>query len=119
MSSTRNKNTDLDYKLENKINKNIIEQHLYLHSSMGIPFSNFIPNLGYLPSHMSRDALSSNAIDIESSLYGIGSTNLVNKKTPIYPNLNKLEFKNFFERKENVIMPYPLIYNNNQRPFPI
>ena len=75
-----------------------------------------MPNVGYIPSHMSRDALANNPIDIESSLYGIGSSNLVKPCEPVVPNMRPIDFKDYFERNQNVIMPYPLVFENNQRP---
>tara|TARA_B100000900_G_scaffold80381_1_gene64760 strand:+ start:61 stop:420 length:360 start_codon:yes stop_codon:yes gene_type:complete len=116
MASTRNKNTSLNYNLENQNYKYIVDSNLYLHSSSGRPISECIPNVGYTPSHMSRDTFSNNAIDIESSLYGIGSTNLVKPCAPVVPSMRSIDFKDYFERTNTVIMPYPLVFENNQRP---
>ena len=41
-------------------------------------------------SSMARDALSGNAIDTESQLFGIGSTNLVEPQMPIRPDVKTL-----------------------------
>ena len=116
MASTRNKNTQSDYSLEQKYNKDMLKENLYLHASSGRPVTECIPTVGYTPSHMSRDALSNNAIDIESTLYGIGCTNLVKPQQPVYPNMKPLDFKDFFNRQTTVIMPYPLVHEINQRP---
>lgn len=116
MTSTRNRNTSLDYNLEQKKNRLLEDHYLYLHSSSGRPVTECMPSVGYIPSHMSRDALANNPIDIESSLYGIGSTNLVNSCEPVIPSRRNIDFKDYFERQKTVIMPYPMIYNNNQRP---
>tara|TARA_B110001450_G_C17559717_1_gene456215 strand:+ start:560 stop:919 length:360 start_codon:yes stop_codon:yes gene_type:complete len=119
MASTRNRNTQIDYKLEQQKTQYSQEHKHYLHASNGRPITECIPTVGYIPSHMSKDALSNNPVDIESSLLGIGSTNLVSPCEPVYPSLKKLDFKDFFDRPNAVIMPYPLVYNNNQRPFPV
>jgi len=119
MTSTRNKNTSLDYNLEQKVNSDLLQENLYLHSSSGRPTTECIPSVGYIPSHMSNYALAHNPIDIESSLYGIGSSNLVNPCEQVNPSIKNLEFKDFFERREQVIMPHPLVFNNGQRPFPV
>ena len=116
MTSTRNKNTQLNYNLEQTNINKLFGEKLYLHSSCGRPISECIPSLGYIPSHMSRDALSNNSIDIESQLRGIGSSNLETRLEPIIPSINNLEFKDFFDKQQNIIMPYPMIYANNQRP---
>jgi len=116
MTSTRNKNSQLNYNLEKANANKLFGEKLYLHSSSGRPTSECIPSLGYMPSHISRDALSNNSIDIESQLRGIGSTNLETPYEPVTPNINNLEFKDFFDRQSNIIMPYPMVYENNQRP---
>jgi len=116
MASTRNRNTPLDYNLEQHNYQDLQQRNLYIHSSSGRPTSECIPSIGYAPSHMSRDALAKNPVDIESALYGIGSTNLVKPCEPVNPRMKNIIFKDFFERRTEVIMPYPLISNNEQRP---
>lgn len=119
MTSTRNKNTSLNYTLETNTYNNRNNHDYYIHASNGRPYTECIPSIGYTPSHISRDALSNNAIDIESSLYGIGSCNLVKPCTPINPEIKNIKFKDYFEKSKEIIMPYPLSFNNNQRPFPV
>ena len=116
MTSTRNKNTQLNYNLEKSNTEKLLRENLYLHSSSGRPISECIPSLGYIPSHISREALAHNSIDIESQLRGIGSTNLETPYEHIIPSIINLEFKDFFDRQPNIIMPYPMVYENNQRP---
>ena len=116
MSSSRNKNTQLNYDLEKSNKEKILNETFYIHSSSGRPISDSIPSLGYMPSHISRDALANNAIDIESQLRGIGSTNLETPSSIVIPSIRTIEFKDFFERPQTVIMPYPLVYENYQRP---
>ena len=115
MASTRNLNTIGDYNLKDKQNKSINQHNLYLHSSYGRPNDECFPEL-YNPSKLSRDALANNSIDIESTLLGIGATNLVNSCEVPIPSLKKLSFKSYFDRNETIIMPYPLIFDNKQRP---
>ena len=116
MTSTRNKNTQLNYNLEKSYKDKLLQEKLYIHSSSGRPITECIPSIGYTPSHISRDALANNAIDIETQLRGIGSTNLETPCEVVVPSIRTLELKDFFERPQSVIMPYPLIYENNQRP---
>ena len=116
MSSTRNKNSQLNYNLEKSDKEKLLNEKFYIHSSSGRPISDCIPALGYIPSHISRDALANNAIDIESQLRGIGSTNLESVCEIVVPSIRSLEFKDFFERPQTVVMPYPLVYENYQRP---
>jgi hypothetical protein len=117
MTSTRNKNMISDYRLQNLYNNNLFQYNLYQNSSYGLPSnSNIMPNIGYLPSKMSRDVLSNNAIDIESRLKGIGSTNLVEPQKPLKPDINNLEFKDWFDINRTIIMPFPFVHENENRP---
>lgn len=114
MASTRNRNTESDYKLEQLQNTNHLENNLYV--NYGRPTTECFPEIGYTPSKLSRDALANNPVDIESTLRGIGSTNMVNACTPPTPSLRNLDFKAFFDRQQAVVMPYPLVFENNERP---
>jgi hypothetical protein len=49
-------------------------------------------------------------------LLGIGSTNLETPREPVVPNIINLELKDYFERQQHIIMPHPMVYENNQRP---
>ena len=66
---------------------------------------------------MPREAFSHNSVEIESSLFGINATNLVNPQAPVQPKLKQLPEKSFFERLP-MYMPEPLVVERNQRPFP-
>ena len=116
MSSTRNKNSQINYNLEKSDKEKLLNETFYIHSSSGRPVSDCIPALGYIPSHISRDALANNSIDIETQLRGIGSTNLESPCTVVIPSIRTIEFKDFFDRPQSIIMPYPLVYENSQRP---
>lgn len=113
MASTRNKNMSNEYCLEQKENKHILDNRVYIHRKYA--FEDRLPcagiNVGYRP----NDVLSSNATDIESQLYGINTTNLVQKKSPLVARLKKHKDISFFERSA-VYIPEPLIIENNQRP---
>jgi hypothetical protein len=116
MSSTRNKNSQINYNLEKSDKEKLLNETFYIHSSSGRPVSDCIPALGYIPSHISRDALANNSIDIETQLRGIGSTNLESPCPVVIPSIRTIEFKDFFDRPQSIIMPYPLVYENSQRP---
>lgn len=118
MTSTRNINSRGDYSLEQDyygLGRNYIN---YLHSAQGLAYKPTIPEIGITPSHMSRETLSNNPIDIESMLRGIGSTNLVVPQKPIKPDLKEVPTSKFFDRLI-VHMPKPLVIEKNQRPYPI
>ena len=67
---------------------------------------------------MAAENLSSNACDIESQLFGIGSTNLVNPQKQTQPKFHDVKSLNMIDRLPMVI-PEPLIVEKNQRPYPM
>lgn len=79
-----------------------------------------IPDLGILHGPMksgfNHHVLSNNSADIESYLFGIGSTNLAKPKSSIFrPSINNRKKCKFFERPA-LVMPNDLVVENNQRP---
>ena len=62
-----------------------------------------------------NNVLSNNASDIESALFGIGSTNLVKQKPAVKPDLNCMGNVKFFNRLEGTL-PKPLVVEKFQRP---
>jgi len=67
---------------------------------------------------MPRELFSRNSIDIESALFGINSTNLVETQKPVVPQLTTLPEISFFGRMQ-MVMPDPLVVEKHQRPFPL
>lgn len=118
MASTRNINTPGDYCLQQRAYADSLKHNTYEYSYAGKAYSPAIPCLGITPSHMSRDTLSNNAIDIESALWGINSVNLVNPQSPVIPELKSAKEISFFERTP-LIMPQQFSLLNDQRPFPV
>lgn len=118
MSSTRNKNTRENYCLEQRDYSLASNYTQFENSSYGRAYSNAIPCVGITPSHMPRDTLSYNPIEIENYLKGIGSTNLVYNVEPTNPKLKSISSVSYFDRIP-LIMPEPLVIETNQRPFPI
>tara|TARA_X000000368_G_C23033136_1_gene713466 strand:- start:531 stop:908 length:378 start_codon:yes stop_codon:yes gene_type:complete len=119
MASTRLKNAPNTYKREmysyNKGYENNIYVGKILHNQ------NFSPGLGMnyptIPNGINTNILSSNGADIESSLFGIGSTNLVQPKGPLTANLNNMNDINFFNPKpeSNNNIPEPLVIQKQER----
>jgi len=118
MASTSNKNTNSDYCLQQRSNIMTSKYTKYENSQYGRAYKPALPCVGITPSHMPRNTLSSNPIAIESALFGINSTNLVNPQSPIKPELTELPSVPFFNRIP-LITPEPLKIDPNQRPFPI
>ena len=117
MSSTNLKNACGMYKLQQDINKNIDSQKLY--KGQSVPRHSKFASLG-INSRTGiggyyNNILSNNTTDIESQLYGIGSSNLVEKKVPVMPQLNKLDAAVFFDPKIPLYVPDPLVVKKGQR----
>uniref|UniRef100_A0A6C0CJ26 Uncharacterized protein n=1 Tax=viral metagenome TaxID=1070528 RepID=A0A6C0CJ26_9ZZZZ len=118
MASTRNNNTPGDYCLQQKSYQHSLEYNEFKNSQVGSAYKNSLPTLGITPSHMPREAFSQNSVEIESALFGINSTNLVNPQKPVVPELKYLPSVSYFEKLPN-FMPEPLVVEKNQRPFPV
>ena len=72
-------------------------------------------NMPMMTNGYNNNVLSNNASDIESALFGIGSTNLVKSKAAVYPELNCMGNIKFFNTQETY-MPDPLVIHRYQRP---
>jgi hypothetical protein len=116
MSSTRNKNTQGDYQLEQRQNVGICEYSEYLHSSYGEPIRPYYAGEGILMGRMAATTLSYNSCDVESQLYGIGSTNLVKPKAPVVLEEKPLKSLDMIP-KAPVFIPSDLKVDDNQRYF--
>lgn len=113
MASTRNKNSYGDYKLEKRQSSHILNNRVFKHRN--VAYENHLPCAGINVGHMPNNQLASNATDIESSLYGINSTNLVSSTKPVNPKIKYMNDLAFFERPK-IYIPEPLVIENNQRP---
>jgi hypothetical protein len=118
MTSTRSNNTCGNYNLQQR-NFSLANQYTsYVNSQYGHAYNPALPCMGITPSHMPRNTLSNNPIEIESALFGINSTNLVTPQPPVVPQLKNVREQAYFERLP-LIMPKPLVVEKSQRPFPI
>jgi hypothetical protein len=115
MASTRNKNTPGNFCLFLKQNYGIEDWQLYKHGGNGIAYDTRLPGNGLNPAQIPWNQLSHNAVDIETFLFGINSTNLVNPAPPLTPELKCLKSANVYESKP-VIMPVPQAIPKFQRP---
>ena len=119
MASTRNKNYAGNYCLEQKQFADSAQYTLYPNSQYGAAFDTMMPGNGINPGQIPWNQLSNNAVQIESFLFGINATNLVNPAPHhIVPELKSLGTVNFFEKSKVVQVPQPLVIEKFQRPFP-
>jgi len=118
MASTRNNNTPGNYCLQQRQYSLALDYRSYTNASNGRAYNPGMPCVGITPSHMPRNTLSYNPVEIESTLFGINSTNLVQPAQPVTPLLKTIPEFSFFNRIQ-LIMPTPLVVEKGQRPFPI
>ena len=116
MASTRNKNTPGNYCLDTKQNTQSESWKLYENGANGYAYNTNLAGNGLIQGPMPWNKLSNNAPDIESFLFGINSTNLVNPTGPLVPQLNQLSERDLY-KKSNIIMPVPFVVPKEQRPF--
>jgi hypothetical protein len=118
MASTRNKNTPGNYCLDQKQYTDSSVWCLYANSSHGQAYDTRLAGNGLNPGQLPWTTLSYNPADIESFLFGINATNLVNPASTLTPELKCLKTANVFKMPD-VIMPVPLVVPKGQRPFPV
>jgi hypothetical protein len=107
MASTRNINTPGDYQAEQASIKHDADYKVY--EGYSKPTDVCLPGNWLLSGRMAPQALSYNPIDIESSLFGINSTNLVNPQTPVKPEIKLLPSLNMAPTKTVIVMePKPV-----------
>jgi hypothetical protein len=116
MASTRNNNTPGNYDLEQKKYYSTRNYETFANSQYGTAYNPALFSLGSNPSHMPRETFSSNPVDVESTLFGINSTNLVSPQKPVNPELKTIPTVCLFE-KVPLLMPNPLVIENKQRPY--
>ena len=104
--------------LEQRIVTQSLKYWEYKNGASGAACSPAIPCMGIMPSHMPSHLFSKNYVDIESALFGINSTNLVEPQQTVVPQLTTLPEISFFGRMQ-LVMPDPLIIEKFQRPFPV
>jgi hypothetical protein len=118
MASTRNINTPGNYCLQQKSYQESRQYTTYIHSAYNEAYKTQLPGDGLLPAQIPWNKMSENAVDIETFLYGIGSTNMVNPAPCFTPELKTLSSANIYQKSPTII-PEPLVASKTQRPWPI
>jgi hypothetical protein len=116
MASTTNKNTVGNYAAEQEINNRLENFLTYKNSAPAQAYTTHHPGLGVMPAKTARSELCNNYCDIESQLFGIGSTNLVQPKKEVKPEFKTPRSLNFIDGLQ-VQLPEPLVIEKNQRPY--
>jgi hypothetical protein len=116
MASTRNRNTAGNYCLEQFKYHHSEQYALYPNSQYGAAHQTNLPGNGLLAGQVPGNKLSNNAVETESFLFGINSTNLVKPAPCFVPEITSLRPVNIYERGP-VYIPEPFVLEGNQRPF--
>lgn len=123
MASTRNRNTEPNYRSEMTQYRDSANYKLYENSSHGTAYDTRWAGNGLNPGQIPCTQLAQNAIDIESFLFGVGSTNMVaiasqapGVTVSIRPELTALKQCNVYDSRETVVPP-PMRHDPTQRPF--
>lgn len=112
MASTRNKNAIGDYQLEQKAYYN---RYLNIIDPVKqTPIQKTFPGNGLLQGKVASKDLANNYTDIESTLFGIGSTNLVQSLPNVVPDIHSLPSLNVMD-KLPMIIPEPIYVDTKQR----
>ena len=109
MSSTRNKNTVGNYEREQDEKHNLRRYEMYV--GFGRNDNPCYAGNGLLACKFS---LATNSSDVESELFGIGSTNLVNPRSAFIPVPTQMKTLSIIN-KNPVLLPEPLVIEKGQR----
>jgi len=117
MASTSNKNTPGNYQAEQRAFKQQLDYSTNKEYAFASP--TYKSGFGTTPGQLPNTELAKNPNDIESFLFGIGSTNLVNPQGPVTAEVRNIPELSMLDRRVPLIMPKDLVIPNDQRPFPI
>ena len=117
MSATRNRNTLGNHHMEVLAHNNWSNRQLYEHSPQGNAYAPCLAGNGLIQGKLGRGSLALNSIDVESSMFGIGSTNLARPQDNlrVTAELTVLPSMDLFE-KRTVYVPRPVVLDPNARP---
>ena len=115
MASTRNKNSPGNYELEQRGMALQKDYALFENGSGAKAHTMNFPGHGLLTGRYAPSSLSQNACDIESFLYGIGSSNLVKPKEPVTGQIYEIASLNIAPRPPRII-DAPFQHESDQRP---
>jgi len=117
MASTCLKNLPAQYC--NDQQREHLSREYLVYKGKKIPNDSRLPDFGINAGNMAgaytHGVLSQNTPDLESFLFGIGTSNLVTPYKKPSLNINKLDTVEFF-KKTKAQMPQPLVVENRQRP---
>lgn len=114
MASTRNKNMAAEYAVEKQ--RYAAYQSYHINPVRNEPPTPYLAGYGLIQQGMHGSFLSHNHVDIESDLFGIGSTNLEKTYVPPIPQYKSLQSVNIVPIPEKAPLPESLYIEPGQRP---
>ena len=114
MSSTSSRNTPGNYEIEQHTFHRYFGLVTNINGAQGQPTTVNLPGNGLLTGKMFSRDLAMNYTDIETQLFGIGSTNLVQAQAPVVPEINQLSSLNIASRIP-MFIPDPLVLEPHRR----
>ena len=114
MTDTRKKSNRGDYDKEQELNERIFGYFGDAQQYCGKPENTYLPGNGLANIRIHPCNLANNYIDIESSLRGTGTANMVNPQAPVVPDFYYIKSANIYEKE--VYLPAPLEVRGAQRP---
>jgi hypothetical protein len=112
MSSTRNRNTPNDYKLETNKNESRCNYNIYKGYGVNKQPAYYVDGI---IGNMHSSHFTHNAVDVESMLRGIRSTDLEGDSFKVNPEYKSIKELSYFERVP-LFMPEPFIHSTTERP---
>jgi len=116
MTSTRDRNTPGNYKMYKQISVFPGHYQEYIHSSYGIAPRTYMPGTGLIGARIPRSELSNNSCDIESMLFGIGSSDMEVQRPVVKPQLQQHSTLNIHELLPVIIPPPVTVDIQDQKP---
>ena len=116
MASTRNRNSDGEYKNWQAAQSTFSVRETHVTADMYSKNRAFLPGNSLIHGKVPGVCLAHNSVDIESSLRGIRANDMVNGAPNVTPNVKKQQFMDVASRTRiPLITPAPLTYEPNQR----
>lgn len=117
MASTSNKNTPGNYLQEQKAYEHQLQYST--NKEYGVVDPTYRAGKGLIQGRLPDTELAKNPTNIESWLFGIGATNLVNPQPPLVAEVRNIPALSIVDREPPLVMPQDLVIPGDQRPFPI
>ena len=115
MADTRSRNLPRNYALEKWAKQKRFDMNVFIHQPQGQANQTQLPGDGLLSGRYAGRDLAKNDTDIESFLFGIGSSNLENPLPRVQPDIRSLDTLHVIQKQKTQV-PKQITILENQRP---